>query len=127
MNLVSILGMCIIAAAVSVMLKRYSMEYSLLISLIAGAVVLIMLIRFITEKLHEIENVALKYSAAPFFLVALKALGICLLTGFIADVCREAGQLSLASKAEFAGRCAIFILSVPMLLSLLNTAYEFIF
>lgn len=127
MNLVSVLGICIIAAAVSVMLKRYSMEYSLLISLIAGAVVLIMLIRFIAEKLHEIENVALKYSAAPFFLVALKALGICLLTGFIADVCREAGQLSLASKAEFAGRCAIFIISVPMLLSLLNTAYEFIF
>ncbi len=127
MNLVSILGICIIAAAVSVMLKRYSMEYSLLISLIAGAVVLVMLIHFISDKFREIENVALKYSAAPFFLVALKALGICLLTGFIADVCREAGQLSLASKAEFAGRCAIFILSVPMLLSLLNTAYEFIF
>ena len=127
MSLAQVLGICIIAAAVSVLLKRYNMEYSLLISLIAGGIVLIMLITYISGKLQELENVALKYSAAPFFWVAVKALGICVLTGFIADACREAGQLSLASKAEFAGRCAIFVLSVPMLQSLLDTAYGFIF
>ena len=127
MKLVSILGVCIIAAAVSVLLKRYNMEYSLLISLIAGAIILLMLLDGVSNKLLELQNVAAKYSAAPFFFVALKALGICVLTGFISDTCREAGQISLASKAEFAGRCAIFILSVPMLLSLLETAYEFIF
>ena len=127
MSLVSVLGICIIASAVSVILKRYSMEYSLLISLIAGATIIIMLVGLISDKLREIENIALQYSAAPFFWIAVKALGICILTGFIADTCREVGQLSLASKAEFAGRCAIFVLSVPMLLSLLNTAYEFVF
>ena len=127
MRLVSVLGICIIAAAVSVLLKRYSMEYSLLISLIAGAIILVMLISGISGKLLELQNIASQYSAASFYIIAVKALGICILTGFIADTCREAGQLSLASKAEFAGRCAIFIISVPMLTSLLGTAYEFIF
>ena len=127
MNLVSVLGICIIASAVSVLLKRYNLEYSLLISLVAGGIVLILLITAVSGKLREIENIALQYSAAPYFWVAIKALAIALITGFVADVCRESGQLALASKAEFAGRCAIFILSVPMLLSLLDTAYEFIF
>ena len=127
MRLVSVLGICIIAAAVSVLLKRYSMEYSLLISLIAGAIILVMLISGISGKLLELQNIASQYSAASFYIIAVKTLGICILTGFIADTCREAGQLSLASKAEFAGRCAIFIISVPMLTSLLGTAYEFIF
>ena len=127
MKLVAVMGICIIAAAVAVLLKRYSMEYSLLISLVAGAVIIIMLLEGISGKLRELQNIASLYSAASFFWVAVKALGICILTGFIADTCREAGQLSLANKAELAGRCAIFILSVPMLTSLLDTAYEFIF
>ena len=126
MNITSVLGICIIASAVAVILKGYRSEYSLLISLTAGAVILIMLIIGVSDKLLEIKNIASEYSATPFFLVALKSLGICVITGFIADSCREAGQLALASKAEFAGRCAIFVLSVPMLLSLLETAYSFI-
>ena len=126
MNLVSILGICIIAAAIAVVLRGYRSEYALLISLTAGAVVLIMLIIGVSDKLLQIKNVASRYSTTSFFVVALKSLGICVITGFIADNCREAGQLSLANKAEFAGRCSIFILSLPMLVSLLEVAYGFI-
>lgn len=126
MNLVSILGICVIAAIFAVELKGHRSEYALLISLTAGAVVLIMLIVGVSDKLLEIKNIASKYSSTSFFVVALKSLGICVITGFIADTCREAGQISLASKAEFAGRCSIFILSLPMLSSLLEVAYGYI-
>ena len=115
MNIVQLLGICIISAAVAVLLKSYNPEYSLLIALISGAAILFMLISDVSA-----------FTASSFFIVALKSLGICIITGFIADSCRQAGQISLASKAELAGRCAIFILSVPMLLSLLETAYGFI-
>lgn len=126
MNIVQLLGICIISAAVSVILKNYNSEYSLLISLVSGTAILLMLISGITEKLYEVRNAVSSFTASSFFIVALKSLGICVITGFIADSCRQAGQLSLASKAELAGRCAIFVLSVPMLLSLLETAYGFI-
>ena len=126
MNIEQILGICIISAAVAVLLKGYNSEYSLLISLISGTAILLMLTSGVTEKLYEVRNAVSGFTASSFFIVALKSLGICVITGFIADSCRQAGQLSLASKAELAGRCAIFILSVPMLLSLLETAYGFI-
>lgn len=126
MNVVQVLGICIISAAVAVLLKNYNREYSLLISLISGTAILIMLISEVSGKLYEVRNAVSAFTASSFFVVALKALGICIITGFISDSCREAGQISLASKAELAGRCAIFILSVPMLLSLLDTAYGFI-
>lgn len=126
MNIVQLLGICIISAAVAVLLKSYNPEYSLLIALISGAAILFMLISEVSEKLYEVRNAVSAFTASSFFIVALKSLGICIITGFIADSCRQAGQISLASKAELAGRCAIFILSVPMLLSLLETAYGFI-
>lgn len=126
MNIVQILGICVVSAAVAVLLKGYNSEYSLLISLISGTAILLMLISGITEKLYEVRNAVSAFTTSSLFIVALKSLGICVITGFIADSCRQAGQLSLASKAELAGRCAIFVLSVPMLLSLLETAYGFI-
>lgn len=126
MNIVQILGICVVSAAVAVLLKGYNSEYSLLISLISGIAILLMLISGIAEKLYEVRNAVSAFTASSLFIVALKSLGICVITGFIADSCRQAGQLSLASKAELAGRCAIFVLSVPMLLSLLETAYGFI-
>ena len=120
-----VLGVCIIAAAISVVLKEQKPEFSLLISLVASAVIVIFLVADVSDRLLEIRN-AVSASAASFFLVALKALGICVITGFVADSCRQAGQISLASKAELAGRCAVFILSAPMLISLLNMALGFI-
>lgn len=72
---------------------------------------------------NRVSALGLAYS---HFYVALKALGICVITGFIADVCRDAGQTALANKAELAGRCAVFILSLPLLSSLLDTAVGFI-
>ena len=126
MNIVQILGICVVSAAVAVLLKGYNSEYSLLISLISGTAILLMLISDVTEKLYEVRNAVSAFTASSLFIVALKSLGICVITGFIADSCRQAGQISLASKAELAGRCAIFVLSVPMLLSLLETAYGFI-
>lgn len=126
MNIVQILGICVVSAAVAVLLKGYNSEYSLLISLISGIAILLMLISGVSEKLYEVRNAVSGFTASSFFIVAFKSLGICVITGFIADSCRQAGQLSLASKAELAGRCAIFVLSVPMLLSLLETAYGFI-
>ena len=116
----------VVSAAVAVLLKGYNSEYSLLISLISGTAILLMLISGVTEKLYEVRNAVSAFTASSLFIVALKSLGICVITGFIADSCRQAGQISLASKAELAGRCAIFVLSVPMLLSLLETAYGFI-
>ena len=126
MNIVQILGICVVSAAMAVLLKGYNSEYSLLISLISGTAILLMLISGVTEKLYEVRNAVSAFTASSLFIVALKSLGICVITGFIADSCRQAGQISLASKAELAGRCAIFVLSVPMLLSLLETAYGFI-
>ena len=61
-----------------------------------------------------------------YFKVALKALGIGYVTGFAADICRDAGQTSLASITETVGRCGIFLLSLPLVLNVVDLALGFI-
>ncbi len=127
MDLLKILGFCLITAILCLILKQQKSEYALLIS-IAGTVLIVGFILkgiFIPLKLigEKIEGYGIK---SDYFKIALKALGIGYVTSFIADSCRDCGQANLAFKAELAGKCAIFLLSVPLILSVMETALGFI-
>lgn len=127
MSLTSVLGVCIITAVLGVILKEYKPEYALSVAIIAGSVIFFYLLAQVIKPVFEIRNmIASKGVETSYFLVALKALGICIITGFVSDICKDFGQSALAGKAEFAGRCAIFILSLPLLKELLEMAFSFI-
>lgn len=127
MELIKVLGFCLISAIICLVLKQQKSEYALIVSIAASVLILILLIKNIFVPISIIEQKIESYGIdSDYFKTALKALGIGYITTFIADSCRDAGQASLASKAELAGKIAIFILSVPLLLSVMDTALGFI-
>ena len=127
MNLIQILGICLIAAILAVILRENKYEYAIILSLVAGSGILISILSGMLDSLFEIRSIISGAGIdSSYFLVAFKALGICIITGFTADLCRDFGQTALAGKAELAGRCAIFLISLPLLSSLLKAAYSFI-
>ncbi|MBQ3053119.1 MAG: stage III sporulation protein AD [Clostridia bacterium] len=118
-----VLGMCLVAALLSIVLKSKSLEFSVVISVFAGFLAAVILIKSISEPISQFKNLIEEYNLNnQYFKVAVKALGIGYITSFIADTCRDSGQTSLAAKAELAGKVAIFTLSLPLLLSILNIA-----
>ncbi len=126
-ELVKILAICLVAAVLCITVKPKAAEYSMLISIAAGVIISLILIKIIFPAIKSFNSLSDSYGIKTEYLsVAIKALGIGYLTSFIADSCRDSGQQSLAAKAEFAGKCAIFILSLPLLLSVLETAVGFI-
>lgn len=126
MDILKILGLCIISAVLSIVLKQHKQEYAFFIS-VCSAVFILSLI--LTKLLPAVEEIKLLISASgidtEYFKTALKALVIAYLTEFVANTCRDFGQSSLASKAELAGRTAIFIISIPLLSLVLKTALSF--
>lgn len=54
----------------------------------------------------------------------MKSMGISLLSTTAADLCRDCGESSIASKLELIGKCEIVILSIPLLKELLQLAEE---
>ena len=125
--LLKILAVCLIAAAVAVTLKPKAPEYAMFVSIAAAVIISGILIGAISSAINEFDSLLQKYGLeTEYFKIAVKALGIGYITGFVADSCRDCGQASLASKAEFGGKCAIFILSMPLIHSLVETAVGFI-
>ncbi|MBR7132945.1 MAG: stage III sporulation protein AD [Clostridia bacterium] len=122
-----ILGLCLVTAALCVILRPKNGEYALLVSVAAGLCVALIILSKIASPIAAIKAELEAYGVkTEYFSVALKAVGIGYVTTFIADACRDSGQVSLAAKAELAGKAAVFLLSVPLILSVLQTAVGFI-
>lgn len=126
-ELLKILAVCLISAALAIVIKPKAPEYALLVAVAAGIFISLIIINKIVPAINSFDELLRHYGIKTEYLtVAIKAVGISYLTSFIADSCRDCGQTSLASKAEFAGKCAIFLLSLPLLISVLETAVGFV-
>ena len=122
-----ILGVLLVSAVLSMVLKGRNQEYSMLISISAGVICALLILKNLATPLAQLKTEIEAYGIKPeYFKVAIKALGLGYISSFIADTCRDSGHTSLAAKAELAGKSAIFLLSVPLMLSVLETAVGFI-
>ena len=127
MEIFKILAICIITAVLAVVLKQQKGEYALMVALAGGTVVILYILKGVLAPIEYINSKLVNGGVnTEYFAEAIKALGIGYVTGFIADVCRDSGQASLAAKAELAGKCAIFIISLPLISAVLETALSFL-
>ena len=61
-------------------------------------------------------------SVGEYATLMMKALGLALLSGFCADICRDCGESTLATGVETVGNLAILSLCVPLFSELLGYA-----
>ena len=127
MDILKIFAFCIIAAVLSIIFKTQRAEFSFLISVLTVVFILAYFLSKIFEPIsllfQKIEDYGVE---ASYFKVALKALGIGYITNFSVNICKEAGQTSIASAAEIVGKGSIFILSLPMVINIIDLALGFI-
>ncbi len=127
MDIFKICVLCIIAAIFAVILRQHRPEISLTLVIITAVLVLVFILKTITGPIstiiQKIEGYGIELS---YFKIALKALGIGYVTSFAADICRDAGQTALASLSETAGKCGIFLLSLPLVINIIDLALGFI-
>ncbi len=127
MDIFGVLALCLIACILTVVLGQYKKEYSVIISIAAGVGILIFLLAKLINPITEITNKLSRYGVGvEFFVIALKALGIGYITQFVADTCRDFGQTSIALKAEFAGKVAIFLIALPLLYDLFDVVADLV-
>ena len=123
MNIIAIAGVAVIAAILAVMMKQYHQEYSVVISIAAGIIILFEIFANVSPAIKQINTLLSSAGlSAEYTAILFKALGICFLTQFAADSCRDAGESALASKTELAGKIAIVVLSLPLFESIAKTA-----
>jgi len=58
--------------------------------------------------------------------VLIKVIGISYICEFASNLCKESGYLAIASQIEMVGKLSILVMSMPILMSLLETVDSFL-
>ncbi|WP_427339192.1 stage III sporulation protein AD [Caloranaerobacter sp. DY30410] len=121
MEIIQIVGIGIIATILAVLLKQEKPEISLQISIVTGLIIFIFVISKLSYVIGVLSNLAQRIDIDfIYFSTILKIIGIAYIAEFGAQISRDAGEETIASKIELAGKILIMTLSVPILLAVLD-------
>ncbi len=121
MDILQIVCIGIVAVVLSVTIKQQKPEIALQVSIATGLLIFILIVVKLTSVIEFIKTFSRKADIdAAYIEILLKIVGIAYIAEFGAEVCKDAGESSIASKIELAGKVTIVILAVPIISSLLD-------
>jgi stage III sporulation protein AD len=122
MEIVKVVAFAFIALMIVMLFKDKREDIAVEISVAAGILIFLFMITKVTSVLQFLQQLAVKANIDVIYLTTVfKILGIAYLASFCGEICKDAGQSSIASKVEFAGKILILVLAIPILMAVLQS------
>lgn len=121
MEIIQIIGIGLVALIVIIVLKQYRPEFAVYASLIAGALILLLVMDKFMGIISLLNRLAGKANINQQFLgILLKITGIAFLTEFAVSICKDSGEAAIANKIDLGGKVIIIGMSIPIISALLE-------
>ena len=116
MNIVKIVFLCLLAVLLYALMRQLRPEFAPLVALAGVGVILVQLIGVLLNVSSTVENlISLAGLEKENVEILIKALAVCVITQFAADVCYDNSVSSAAAAVELAGRVGAIALAMPMI------------
>lgn len=120
-KIAAILSLCILASVMCKLIGRYNKEQELMLAASVCTVILSFVLLHMSPVMSFIEKLCLLCSVNEQYTVILfKSLGICYITRFACDICKDCGENAIATVAEVSGKISLLIISLPLLEDLVD-------
>lgn len=127
MDIVKIAMIGIGGVLLAIFLKQQKSEYALYVSLAAAVLILLFSVNRLQIAMEAIGKIESYIRInGEFVKILVKMIGITYVAEFAAGICRDAGYAAVGKQIEMFGKFSIMAVSVPVLLSLIETIEEFI-
>lgn len=124
-DIISVIGLGLIAAILALFLRQHRSEYRILISLGSSVLLISYLIGAIADITDNISGIlSATFLSDDLMRIILKSLGICILIELAGQTCRDVGEGAIASKIELAGKIALLVVAAPLFVELLEDVGE---
>lgn len=124
MNPFAVCAFAVAAACIIASLKALRPDFAMLAVALCGTVVFVYILDGISPFISFLKDVADGSGVAEYFRLMIKALAISLCCRMSADICRDCGEASLASRVELAGKVSIVVTSIPIVEQLFDIAKD---
>lgn len=127
MEMVQIVGIGLIATLLILVVKEQKPLFAFVLAAFTGIYLFLFLIGKIDTVIRVLEDLASRSGVPTIYLqTILKIIGIAYIAEFGAQIVRDAGQESIASKIEFAGKVLILAMAVPIISIIVETVLNMI-
>ncbi|PKM81292.1 MAG: stage III sporulation protein AD [Firmicutes bacterium HGW-Firmicutes-14] len=122
MEILKIVGLGLVVTILVVIIKQQRPELAIQLSIVAGVVIFSMMLGKINSVVTLMHELAQKSSISILYLgTILKIVGVAYIAEFGAQVCRDAGEGTIAAKIEFAAKVIVIVLAVPIIVAVFDS------
>ncbi|GIO42958.1 stage III sporulation protein AD [Paenibacillus apis] len=125
MEMIQIVGLGLVATVLILVIKEQKPLFAFLIGASTGIYIFMLLIGKIGGVIEVLEQLAESSGVQMIYLkTILKIIGIAYIAEFGAQIVKDAGQESIASKIELAGKVMIMVLAIPIISVIIETVIK---
>lgn len=122
MEIIKIVAFAFTALFIVLIFKGKRDDIAIQISIVAGILIFLFMVNKLTIIMSFMQTLANKANIDVVYLnTVFKILGIAYLASFCSEICRDAGENSIAAKVEFAGKILILVLAIPILMAVMQS------
>lgn len=127
MDIIKIALMGIAGVFLAIMVRSYKSEYSLFISMAVCTCIFIYLVSKLELILSYVDSIqSLVVVDNRYVKTVIKMVGITYIAEFSVDMCKDAGYQAIAGQIEMFAKMSILLISMPVLMSFVETIGEFL-
>ena len=122
MEIIKVVAFAFIALFIVLIFKGRRDDLAIQVSIVAGILIFLFMVNKLTIIMGFLQTLANKANIDVVYLnTVFKILGIAYLASFCSEICRDAGESSIAAKVEFAGKILILVLAIPILMAVMQS------
>ncbi len=117
----------LMASLAALQFKGKKPEYGMYITIVACLLIFAWGVTQLKSIISIMERLQSYISISPSYLsILLKMIGITYIAEFSANLCKDAGHAAVAGQIELVGKLTILSMSMPIIVSLLDTVKDFL-
>lgn len=127
MNIVQIVMAAIVITVLAILVKKIGKEIGTMVSILGGVLLFMMVLPHLMQVMGVLTGLADSLDAGLEHIgIILRVIGVAYIAEFGAQVCKDAGEGTIAAKIELAGKVIVMAMSVPIVTSFLNVVVAII-
>ncbi|GGE53804.1 stage III sporulation protein AD [Priestia taiwanensis] len=126
-DILQIVGLGLVATFLALILNQHKSSYTMLLVVFVGSVMFLLLVDQIASLLRMVEKIASNANVNMVYVeTLLKIIGIAYIAEFGAQITKDAGQGTIASKIELGGKVLIMAMAIPIITVVIETILGFL-
>lgn len=126
MNITKIIFITLACLLIIVLLRRINSDYATFTSCALSVSITFFSLMIMLPVFDYIKELSSKQAIGTLGEIMFKSAGISLLCSLAGEICSDAGEPSLSSKIELAGKCTLLTYCLPLIKKVFEYATTFI-